>query len=68
MMKCGNCGYDNYKIVDTQPNYKRIECYKCNFRSNIYNDAVSEMKSCIDAVNSGISLEDFLFNANKEKE
>ena len=67
-MKCGNCGYDNYKIVDTHTNYKRIECYKCGFRSNIYNDAVSEMKSCIDAVNSGIGLEDFLFNANKEKE
>ena len=67
-MKCGNCGHDNYKIVNIQTSHKRIECSKCSFRSNIYNDAISEMKSCIDAVNSGISLEDFLFNANKEKE
>ena len=67
-MKCGNCGHGNYKIVDTHPDRKRIECCKCGFRSNIYNDAISEMKGCIDAVNSGISLEDFLFNANKEKE
>ena len=67
-MECGICGYNNYKIVETYHDRKRIECYRCAFRSNIYNDAISEMRSCIDAVSSGIDLEDFLLNINKEKE
>ena len=67
-MECSICGYSNYKIVETYPDRKRIECYKCGFRTNMYNDAMAEIRSCINAVNSGIDLEDFLHNTNKDKE
>ena len=67
-MKCSICGGENYKTVGTFPDKKRIECSSCAFRSNLYNDGIVEMIACIDAVNSGIDLEDFLLNANKEKD
>ena len=68
MMKCRNCGYNNYKTVETHSDRKRIECSKCGIRSNIYTNPMAEMFDCIDAVSSGIDLEDFLLNINKEKE
>ena len=67
-MKCRNCGHDNYKVVYSRDSRKRIECNKCSFRSTIFTDPVAEMKSCIAMVNSGMDLEDFLYNINKEKE
>tara|TARA_Y100000034_G_C6760249_1_gene338555 strand:- start:9 stop:212 length:204 start_codon:yes stop_codon:yes gene_type:complete len=67
-MRCGNCDGENYKTVETFSDRNRVECFKCGFRSNIYTNPMAEMFDCIWAVSSGMDLDDFLFNSNKEKQ
>tara|TARA_Y100000310_G_scaffold92435_1_gene90086 strand:+ start:521 stop:724 length:204 start_codon:yes stop_codon:yes gene_type:complete len=66
-MRCNNCYNSNFKHTGKHKTHSRFECNSCGFRFNIYNTPEDEIRAFKSAVKRGMSGEDFLYNANKEK-